>query len=102
MELVLMNGEPQNIDITDHETSEATSGESPLALAKMSLEAAGFTNTLHILEGIAAEGKNWIRRDPYINATAVGGLTGEIFTETPPPPDAAQRHIDIATVDPSK
>ncbi|MEV6445464.1 hypothetical protein [Amycolatopsis sp. NPDC051716] len=100
MELVLMNGEPQNIDITDHESSAATSGESPLALARMSLEAAGFTNTLHILEGIAAEGKNWIRRDPYINATAVGSLSAEIFAETPPSPDAAQGHINITT-DPS-
>ncbi|MDQ7802357.1 hypothetical protein Q5425_01345 [Amycolatopsis sp. A133] len=75
MELVLMNGEPQNIDITDHESSEAASDESPLALAKMSLEAAGFTNTLHILEGIAAEGKNWIKRDPYINAAPGGAIT---------------------------
>ncbi|UOZ07074.1 hypothetical protein [Amycolatopsis sp. WQ 127309] len=92
MELVLMNGEPQNIDITDHESSEATPGESPLALAKMSLEAAGFTNTLHILEGIAAEGKNWIRRDPYINASTAGSVTGEIFTKPPLPPEAAPTH----------
>ncbi|MFF4594167.1 hypothetical protein [Amycolatopsis sp. NPDC001319] len=91
MELVLMNGEPQNIDITDHESSEATSSESPLALAKMSLEAAGFTNTLHILEGIAAEGKNWIRRDPFINATTANDITEEIFTGPPSPtPGAAQ------------
>ncbi|MEV6827944.1 hypothetical protein [Amycolatopsis sp. NPDC051102] len=75
MELVLMNGEPQNIDITDHESSQAASDESSLALAKMSLEAAGFTNTLHILEGIAAEGKNWIKRDPYINALPGGSIT---------------------------
>jgi hypothetical protein len=77
MELVLMNGDPQNIDITDHESGEAAPGESPLALTKMSLEAAGFTNTLHILEGIAAEGKNWIKRDPYINATPSRSITDD-------------------------
>jgi hypothetical protein len=77
LELVLLNGEPQNIDITDHETNEPAADEGPIALAQMSLEAAGFTNTLHILEGIAAEGKNWITRDPYINARSTRNITHE-------------------------
>ncbi len=75
MELVLMNGEPQNIDITDYRSGELAPNETPLALTKMSLDAAGFTNTLHILEGIAAEGKNWIKRDPYINTAPRGGIS---------------------------
>jgi hypothetical protein len=86
LELVLMNGGPQNIDITDHETSEAASDENPIALAKMSLEAAGFTNTLHILEGIAAEGKNWITRDPYINAGTATTITDDDLRTDPTEP----------------
>jgi hypothetical protein len=46
-------------------------------VAQMSLEAAGFTNTLHILEGIAAEGRNWIKRDPYINAGPAVSITDD-------------------------
>ncbi|MEC3978052.1 hypothetical protein [Amycolatopsis sp. H20-H5] len=89
LELVLMNGGPQNIDITDHETSETATDESALSLAKMSLEAAGFTNTLHILEGIAAEGKNWIQRDPYINTVPTAGITDDdLRDDSADPPDA--------------
>jgi hypothetical protein len=67
LELTLMNGEPRNIRVTDSAADRAAPNETPYSLAKMSLEAAGFTHTLHILEGIAAEGKRWIERDPYIN-----------------------------------
>lgn len=77
LELTLMNGEPQNIRITDPVVVETDatavkpdSSENAAELSKINLDAAGFTHTLHILEGIAAEGKNWIDRDPHASGNA--------------------------------
>ncbi|MEU8417348.1 hypothetical protein AB0C24_31565 [Amycolatopsis japonica] len=42
----------------------------------------GFTHTLHILEGIAAEGKRWIARDPYLTKP-LKGLTDELVRPEP-------------------
>ncbi|GAB2767435.1 hypothetical protein [Amycolatopsis magusensis] len=83
LELTLMNGDPRNIRVTDPNRDRAAPGESPRSLARMSLDAAGFAHTLHILEGIAAEGKRWIERDPYVNDHAVAGLaSGAAHPET--------------------
>jgi hypothetical protein len=38
-------------------------GEDPEALSRTALDATGLTTTLHVLEGIAAEGKEWIRHE---------------------------------------
>lgn len=65
LELTLMNGPTRDIRVTDPERAQSDSEESPESLAQMNLDAAGFVHTLHILEGIAAEGKGWIDRDPY-------------------------------------
>jgi hypothetical protein len=37
-------------------------GESPGAVSEVSLDAAGLPHTLHVLEGIAAEGKGWVEQ----------------------------------------
>lgn len=60
LDLTLTNGPTRNIRIVD---AEPDSVESPTALSQLSLDAAGFVHALHILEGIAAEGKGWIGRD---------------------------------------
>lgn len=60
LELTLMNGPTRSIRVID---ASPDSAENPTALSELNLDAAGFTHTLHILEGIAAEGKNWISRD---------------------------------------
>ncbi|MFI5588382.1 hypothetical protein ACIA5G_25240 [Amycolatopsis sp. NPDC051758] len=78
LELSLMNGEPRNIRVTDPAGDKTDAGKDAYALARMSLHAAGFAHTLHILEGIAAEGKKWIERDPYINAQAATGLDSDL------------------------
>ncbi|MGW4056933.1 hypothetical protein ACWEGE_01570 [Amycolatopsis sp. NPDC004747] len=78
LELTLMNGEPRNIRVTDSAGDTADAGKDARSLAMMSLHAAGFAHTLHILEGIAAEGKKWIERDPYINAQAATGLDSDL------------------------
>lgn len=61
LELTLFNGPSRNIKVVDAELRTAESGESVERLTRTSLDSAGFAHTLHILEGIAAEGKNWIR-----------------------------------------
>lgn len=60
LELTLMNGPTRSIRVID---ASPDTTETPTALSELNLDAAGFTHTLHILEGIAAEGKNWISRD---------------------------------------
>ena len=67
LDLTLSNGPTRNIHVTEPETTTPDSGEDPEELAKMNLDAAGFTHTLHILEGIAAEGKQWMNRDPHVS-----------------------------------
>ncbi|ALG09396.1 hypothetical protein [Kibdelosporangium phytohabitans] len=62
LELTLFNGPSRNIPVVEPGVS-AADGESPAALSETSLDSAGFAHTLHILEGIAAEGKTWIDRD---------------------------------------
>lgn len=67
LELTLTNGPTRNIRVTDPEDRQPDPDESPTTFSKINLDAAGFTHALHMLEGIAAEGKNWIDRDPHIN-----------------------------------
>lgn len=74
LELTLTNGPTRNIRVTDPEMRQPNHDENPTPLSDINLDAsdinldaAGFTHTLRILEGIAAEGKNWISRDPHTN-----------------------------------
>lgn len=62
LELTLMNGPAQNMRVTDPGAGHFFPGETPETLSKINLDAAGFAHALHILEGIAAEGKGWIER----------------------------------------
>jgi hypothetical protein len=59
--LTLTNGPTRKIRVTDPEGYQPDPSESPDAFSKINLDAAGFAHTLHILEGIAAEGKGWIK-----------------------------------------
>lgn len=65
--LTLTNGPTRNIRVTDPEGYQPDFSESPDAFSKINLDVAGFTHTLHILEGIAAEGKGWIDPRPHSN-----------------------------------
>lgn len=65
--LTLTNGPTRNIRVTDPEGYQSDSNESPDAFSRINLDAAGFAHTLHILEGIAAEGKGWIDPRPTTN-----------------------------------
>jgi hypothetical protein len=67
LKLTLTNGPSHEIHVTDLEVPLAEPDEDASAFARMNLDTAGFTHTLRILEGIAAEGKGWINRDSHAN-----------------------------------
>ena len=60
-ELTLFNGEPISVRVTESDTEEIPHGEDPTRITELSLDASGLSHTLHMLEGIAAEGKEWVR-----------------------------------------
>jgi hypothetical protein len=70
LELTLFNGPSRSIRIVDAEPHGDQGWESAPELAENNLDSAGFTHALHILEGIAAEGKNWIARDSHGQASS--------------------------------
>jgi hypothetical protein len=56
-----MNGNPISIIVSDVNREEIQQGEDEDSLTKASLDAASVADTLHVLEGIAAEGKGWFQ-----------------------------------------
>lgn len=63
LELTLSNGPTRTIEVTEPaRTPEQTALDEP-GLARTSLDSTGFTHALHVLEGIAAEGKAWIQHE---------------------------------------
>lgn len=70
-ELTLVNGDPIEATVTEASTKqdEVQRGEEPDTPSRLTLDAAGLTNTLHVLEGVAAEGKEWIEHERRRRAT---------------------------------
>jgi hypothetical protein len=70
-ELTLVNGDPIEATVTEASTKqdEVQRGEEPDTPSRLTLDAAGLTNTLHVLEGVAAEGKEWIGHEKTRRAT---------------------------------
>jgi hypothetical protein len=65
-ELTLVNGDPIEAIVTEASTIESEQlqqGEEAELVSRLTLDAAGLTNTLHVLEGVAAEGKDWIKHE---------------------------------------
>lgn len=75
LELTLSNGPTRNIRVTEPDAQQPSPEEHIDSFTTLNLETAGFTPTLHILEGIAAEGKNWIHRDLHRKPPADQGLS---------------------------
>lgn len=81
-ELTLVNGEPISVRVAEVDAA-SSSGEDPWTLSQVTMDASGLAHTLNVLEGIAAEGKEWIRHqrrradERLIDLTAtVRGLLG--------------------------
>ncbi|MFC4586547.1 hypothetical protein [Sphaerisporangium corydalis] len=62
-ELALMDGQKINVKVIEPGTEELQPGEDPGSVSEATLDAAGLHHTLHVLEGIAAEGKEWIAQE---------------------------------------
>jgi hypothetical protein len=62
-ELALVNGQEIRVQVTGPGMEELQQGENPGAVSEVTLDAAGLHHTLHVLEGIAAEGKEWITQE---------------------------------------
>lgn len=60
-ELTLFNGEPISVRMTEPDAEVIQHDEDPTRITELSLDASGLSHTLHVLEGIAAEGKEWVR-----------------------------------------
>jgi hypothetical protein len=59
--LTLVNGDPISVIVTDLDPEDIQQGEDEYSLSEATLDAASVTNTLHVLEGIAAEGMGWFQ-----------------------------------------
>jgi hypothetical protein len=59
--LTLVNGDPISVIVTNLDLEDLQQGEDEYSLSEVTLDAASMTNTLHVLEGIAAEGKGWFQ-----------------------------------------
>ncbi len=59
-ELTLVNGHPIKVEVTGPPPDIVELGEDTRAVSQVTLDAAGLGNTLHVLEGVAAEGRKWI------------------------------------------
>lgn len=70
-ELTLVSNYSINAEVTSSTTDVVGEGEDPDDVSETTLDAAGLDNTLHVLEGIAAEGKQWI---PHEGQRAKGRL----------------------------
>ncbi|MFG1902952.1 hypothetical protein ACQP0I_10790 [Micromonospora carbonacea] len=60
-ELTLFNGEPISVRVSEPADEALQHDESATKIAELSLDAAGLSHTLHVLEGVAAEGKEWVK-----------------------------------------
>ncbi|WP_043603181.1 MULTISPECIES: hypothetical protein [Protofrankia] len=62
LEIVLVNGQVLRIQMADTSPEEITTGETVGLVASLTQDAGGLQHTIHVLEGIAAEGRKWFRR----------------------------------------
>ncbi|MFI6243526.1 hypothetical protein ACIBEF_27020 [Micromonospora sp. NPDC050795] len=60
-ELMLFNGKPISIRVSEPDIDTLQHDENAVKIAELSLDAAGLSHTLHVLEGVAAEGKEWVK-----------------------------------------
>ncbi|MFI6763595.1 hypothetical protein ACIBF5_31175 [Micromonospora sp. NPDC050417] len=77
-ELTLVNGPPISVPVNEPRTEQLEQGESSRDLSEATLDASGLRNTLHVLEGIAAEGKEWIRHEDQRGGHRMDVLTSAV------------------------
>jgi hypothetical protein len=61
--LTLLNGEPIDVEVSETDLIAPELRPDSSVADTVSLDSSGLRNTLHVLEGIAAEGKQWVALD---------------------------------------
>ncbi|MEV0402203.1 hypothetical protein [Actinoallomurus sp. NPDC050550] len=80
-ELALINGQEIRVQVIGPGMEQLEQGEAPGTISKATLDAAGLRHTLHVLEGIAAEGKEWIIHEDRRGEARTGNLTAAVQGE---------------------
>jgi hypothetical protein len=80
--LTLINGSPITMPVTEA-IGELEPGEDPVKLSQVSLDASGLPHTLDVLEGIAAEGKEWVHHQHRRTEERLADLSDAL--RRPPP-----------------
>jgi hypothetical protein len=62
LEFTLTNGPARTFRVADPSPGSADDSDGSDGSAELDLDASGFFHALHVLEGIAAEGRDWIKR----------------------------------------
>lgn len=82
-ELALVNGQEISVQVIGPGMEELQQGENPGAVSEVTLDAAGLHHTLHVLEGIAAEGKEWITHEYRRGEARTRNLAAAMQAPTP-------------------
>ncbi|WP_089154653.1 hypothetical protein [Micromonospora sp. NBS 11-29] len=59
--LTLNSGEKMTVQVTGTDTKPAEPNEDPSSITDLTVDASGLHQALHVLEGVAAEGRDWVR-----------------------------------------
>jgi hypothetical protein len=73
-ELTLVSSYSINAEVTSTGASVMDPEEDSDTVSRMTLDAAGISNTLHVLEGIAAEGRQWIDHERRREGSLLGAF----------------------------
>jgi hypothetical protein len=77
-ELALVNGDRIKVQVIVQGTEELQEGETAEQVSDVTLDAAGLRHTLHVLEGIAAEGNKWFEREHQRGETRAKNLAAAV------------------------
>lgn len=89
--LTLVDGQPISITVPVEDSEAVEDAEDdPRIVSAVTLDTAGLRRTLHVLEGVAAEGKEWIRHERRREESRLGNLAdfAPDVTTSSPRPDA--------------
>lgn len=76
--LSLVSGEHIDVDVAEPPSDDLRHGEDVGTLFRVAVDASGVTHTLHLLEGVAAEGKTWASRRHTRTKTRLDQLSATI------------------------
>jgi hypothetical protein len=77
-ELALVNGDKIKVQVIGPGMEQLQEGETAEQVSDVTLDAAGLHHTLHVLEGIAAEGREWFERERQRGETRAKNLAAAV------------------------